>query len=297
MSEPPTHRPAPPREDAERLLRGYRPRGPFAAGRAIDPTEPILPVTTAFEVRTIRHPSGEAVYDRWVDHHEFTLPDGSVYSWDWQGPVWVPKGSVIWCTDPASDRQVGCAIARQHVEPGGIEVIWAKEGSVELVRGAHPGGRRPILDAAVIAPLDVTAGTGLTEDEVRLILRQRAAGLRRRRVGLLLGTLGLAWWSLRRRIGLYDDAAQGPLAVVEIGPATPYGLRVRGPDGLLYSWPARSTSTLTAMAHAATAAPGDRVWATPIAAGARVLIVGQRDGTPFVIEPGRPADPPWSTEG
>jgi hypothetical protein len=161
------------RTEAERLLRAYRPRTPLAPGRVVDPAERIVRARTAFEVRKIRHSSGDPTYDRWIDHHEFTLDDGTVYSWEWHGAVYVPRGTVILCTDPASGRQVGCAIPREHVPD---EVLWARPDSVQLERGTFAAGRAPLVDAAVLVVADPTEGTGLTAQEARFVLRQRAGG-------------------------------------------------------------------------------------------------------------------------
>lgn len=215
------------RTEAERLLRAYRPRTPLAPGRVVDPAERIVRARTAFEVRKIRHSSGDPTYDRWIDHHEFTLDDGTVYSWEWHGAVYVPRGTVILCTDPASGRQVGCAIPREHVPD---EVLWARPDSVQLERGTFAAGRAPLVDAAVLVVADPTEGTGLTAQEARFVLRQRAAALRRRRVGLLVPTLGLSWWAMRARLAAHAAAAQPELSVARVEPDNPFGLCFRAHD-------------------------------------------------------------------
>ena len=275
------------RDEAARLLRAYRPEGPFAAGRIVAADEPIVRIVPHFELKDVRYqmpsfdgwPGGEAT--QVVDYYQYELDDGSQYTWSWHGAVYIRKDRELWGTHPGSGRQVGCV--RRNGYTGHAELCWAKEGTVQLVRGAHGGQRRPILDAAVIAPLDRTEGTGLSPDEARLLLRQRADAVRRRRPLVLALTLGLGWWDLQRQISRYAEAADGPLVAVAAETPGPFGLRVRGSDGLLYGWPRRRITDPEP-------GQGDRVWATPIAPDLRVLLIGQRDGSPYVVEPAAPAE-------
>lgn len=231
---------------AERLLRGYDPGGPLAPGRRVDPDEPILPATAQVVLRERTNADGLLLQ---VQETQVTFPDGAVYAWEWHGPVYCASGTRLWCTAPWSGRQVGCV--RTPVRFGGPELLWAREASQRLVRGAFADGGVPLVDASVLVSPDPTAGTGLTREEARFIARREAGRLMRRRPWLLAATLGLAWSPLRARLADLRSC-EGPLEPVEVV-AAPFGVSVTAGDGLVYAWQ-------TVGFGLGPARVGDRVW-------------------------------------
>lgn len=243
---------------AERLLRGYDPGGPLAPGRRVDPDEPILPATAQVVLRERTKADGLLLQ---VQETQVTFPDGAVYAWEWHGPVCCASGTRMWCTAP--------------------ELLWAREASQRLVRGAFADGRAPLVDASVLVTPDPTAGTGLTREEARFIARREAGRLMRRRPWLLAATLGLAWSPLRDRLADLSSC-EGPLEPVEVV-ASPFGVSVTAGDGLVYAWQ-------TVGFGLGPARVGDRVWATPVATGRRVALIGAGAGrAPYLLLPRGPA--------
>lgn len=263
----------------------------------------------------------------WARHEQseevalsYAFEDGSRYSWRWNRPQVVRVGEALWCALPSQADVVSCVRATTILsEP---EVLRSKKGSLLLLRSRFAELPAPILDAAIIEPADVTGGTGLSQEDARLVVRAQHASLVRRgrttvwvtagasltavlQLGPVLGpgldyvTMGgaaavvalptLAAFTVDRlrarprRLRLVD-AIEADLEVVEVVSHTAFTLQVRKRDGECFSW--SPDPDLRGMMP-----PRARLWATRLVDGelAHVVGVSPKDGRPVVLRPTSPA--------
>ncbi|WP_168582575.1 hypothetical protein [Gephyromycinifex aptenodytis] len=150
----------------------------------------------------------------------YLFEDGSRYAWQWDCPQLVRLDEKLWCAPPSQGDVVSCV--RQSTILAEPEVMQSKKDTLQLLRSrfAHPPA--PLIDTDVLQPADVTAGTGLSQEDARFLLRSRHAWLVRRGRALLGGTAGASGW-VAMQLGTFlgaglDYPALGAGAAIIGGP-------------------------------------------------------------------------------
>ena len=249
---------------------------------------------------------------------EFDYADGGAYAWSWAAPQMLRAGTALWCTSPVDGDPL--CVRAETVLPR-PEVLRVRAGTLQVLRSRFTTPQPAVVDTSVIAPADLTQGTGLTEDEALLVLRSHHARLVRTGrawVGAscaalpIVGNAANLFFALDNPVvvGGFFALALGPPAVasaVYVGPWRRRRRRLSRPieggylepvevvrwcddtvtvaavDGRSWSWPVRSEGATT------TSLPrGTRAWATPLREGAYVHLVADPDEeatkAPVVLE-------------
>lgn len=250
-----------------------------------------------------------------LDTFEYEFSDGGVYVWQWASPESIRSGTQLWCSRPGPDAEILCVRADTVLpEP---EVLRTRQGSVRLVRSRFSVAQPTVVDATVVAPADLTLGTGITEDDALLVLRGRHGRMIRQaqaataggafvtaplinlagqsfQLGTAVGVgavalalspaLAMAGWNrfgpgARRRRRFSETYSEGYLQPVEVKDWRKVGVTVVTNEGAVWRWAVRPE-----LGHGFRT--GQRVWATPLREGSLVNLVGLRDGDglPDVVE-------------
>jgi len=253
-----------------------------------------------------------------ADVHEVEYADGGVYAWSWRSPQVIHDGSRLWCTS-ATGEGVRCVRVETVLpEP---EVLTVARGTFQVLRSRFATPQPTVLDTSVVAPADVTQGTGLTEDEALVVLRSHHARLvrvGRAWMGASCAALPVLGNTVNLLVALDNPVVVGVVAAVGLGPLAVASAAYLGPgrrrrgrisrsieagyvepvevvrwcedtvtvaalDGRRWSWQVRREDD-----DPAALPVGTRVWATPLSEGGYVHLVGSPDaegaGVPAVVE-------------
>lgn len=301
------------REEAERLIGAVRPGAVPHEARMVG-IRPDL----ADEVDEDEDETPDEVY-------EVEFVGGGSYAWSWATRPFGRPGAPLWCTRP-EEGDVLCV--RGETTVGSPEVLRMEPRTLRVLGSRFARPQPTVLDPGVVAPADVTQGTGMTEDEALLVLRTHHEQLvrsGRQRLGGSLGSvpvfgsllwvlhaddpiflglfgaavLGTPAWAaasylgpgLRRRRRLTRTTTEGFCEPVEVTRWWgPREVNVRAADGRSWAWNVRPEQHGLLRAET-------RMWATPLREGGIVHLVGLggAGGVPTVVEgftPARPTRPP-----
>lgn len=253
--------------------------------------------------------------------YSYAADDGGVYAWRWDRPQFVKIGERLWCTLPPPEGDQVLCVRRSTILPE-PEVLRSRPGTLDLLVSRFAQPPAPIVDPSILRPADVTQGTGMSQDDARLVLRSHHRALvRRGRVLIASVSGGTVWaafqfgpilavdappaaWGVatvaaavpatatvaadllrsRPRRRHLAAAMEADLDVVQIVRPRALGLDVRTRDGRRFSWAVHADMR-------AKLERGTPCWATPLIEGEAVYLVAisPEDGRPVVVQPVDPA--------